>query len=137
MIKNFQEFNEGIVTWARTKLNSDENTAMGIYEKAKNLSKSDITTDDDIDILETNYYFTIDDFSIKSHDEYSMGMGRMYSVSVDNVRLKTSVSIAKKIFKLVEGIYNTDIVERNKINKIDNDFVKKDAKLHFTKRVNL
>lgn len=134
MIKKFDEFNEGIGNWVRSKFNSDEKTADGILNKVSSLSKSDIKTDEFIEdeatidtVLNTYYYFTIDGFNIKSSNCWALN-GREYFIHVDEVELKASQYLAKKIFKAVHKIYYV------KPDTSNEDFVRRDAKIHFSKR---
>ena len=140
MIKKFNEFNEGIGTWVRSKFNSDEMTAKGILNKIKLLKPEDIVSLDDEDmmdrVLNTNYSYNIDGFNIESRKEFSPMGGlwdsKICSIYVDSVKLNVSEHLSRKIFNLVEKIYNSNKKESQE-GKSDEDYIRKDAKIHFSK----
>ncbi len=133
-IKNFEQFNEGVGKWVRNKVYKDESTAEGILSKASSLRKDDIihNPDDLLGMISDQYLFTIDDFDI-SITKNNVLSHYEYNIKVDNAILKCSDLVAKKLFKLISSIYRREIVQAAKEQEIENDFSRKDAKIHFGK----
>lgn len=136
-IKEFNIYNESkIGDFFRKKFNSDEETAMGIFDKIDdNLQITQLNSDSyDMSYYTDNgYQFEIDDFLIvcKSHLSFDRFE---HSISIDDVNLKCSETISKKIFKKVDSIFNKENTKRKNQRDEDDKYIKKDAKIHFGKR---
>ena len=128
-IKKFNETKLG--DFIRKTFNEDENTAMGIHREIKDDLAINKTDDDNF--LHDEYKFEIDDFEITSYVHVTLD-GKDYDVKVDGVKLDCSQSIGKKIFKKIESIYLKEEIERKRKEKEEQEFIRKDAKIHFGRK---
>lgn len=143
-IKSFDEYNEGIGYWLRSKFNKDEEVAQEVYRRCAFLKESDIKgpqfedEDEDIyDVILNNYYeFEINRFQIRVSKLYNP-MGTDYKLSIDEVDINASEFIVKKIYKRVDKIYYLETEQKKKDREEKEEeerFTKKDIKIEFRKR---
>ncbi len=131
-IKSYQQF-ESIGNFIRRRFHKDETTAEGIYQKVLSLTKDDITHDDDFDDLDDGYQITIDDFNIDLLSSLTVN-GFEYLIKIDGALLDASNTICKKIYFKIKNIYNEEFDRRIKQLEDDKEYIKKDAKIHFSKK---
>ena len=141
-IQNYKKF-EGLGSWIRGKIHSDEKTAEAILISMDKLSQHDISEIERNGYIHSDgYRFTIDDFNIEiikySHfvpgPEGGGGTRISYSIEIDNTIFKCSNNISKKIYKKAEHIFKTIQREETSRKEEEENYTRKDAKTHFLKK---
>ena len=130
--KELEESNESIGGWLRKKMNSDEETAEGIFRQLPRLDKNMIEMNDDFNILHSFFKFTLDEFNIQINNYDPFGSDE-YNLYVDDAKIKASKKICKKIFNEVKRIYYIEVTENNIKSEEDKVYIRKDAKKHFNR----
>lgn len=130
-----KEINEGVASWIRQKLNQDEKSALNFLEKLDKLSDRDITHTINNDAIDSdNYQFKIDEFDIKCYHSYypipsrSIQSPHHYYLEVDDVQLKISQNLSKRIYKKIKNIKER---KREMEKKENDDFIRKDFRINF------
>ena len=103
----------------------DESIAEGILKKVPNLKEYEIT------YTSTNYgydlTFEIDGFKISIIWEIAHDI----KIKIDGVKLDASETTCNKIYKIVNGINSAKFNVIKKEREKEEEFIKKDARLHF------
>jgi hypothetical protein len=136
-IRNFDEFNEGVIgDFFRKKSNKDEDTAMGILKSISDDLSIFKESDSDHGGITTSYSTDIDGFSILIKN-FWIPMGDDFILYVDNVDLECSNIIMNKIYKSLEDTYRREqlkiVPDEDIKKKEDEEYIKKDARIRFSK----
>lgn len=123
----------------RKKFNNDEETAMGILDSISD--DIHITSNEAIDLNDReiltkmyNRKYTIDIDGFKVDSSHFSLYGDIYNLKVDDVKLKCSERTSKRIFKKLDDIYTAESKRLKAERMLDNEHIRKDAKIHFRKK---
>lgn len=130
----FDKTNEGLGHTVRKWFNDDEDTALGIYNKITDDLYVKSPNEDSLDtILLSLYEFNIDDFEVRITKTWNL-RGHEYHLYVDDAKIDCSSTISKRIFNKIESIYTREERERQLEIEENDDYIRKDAKIHFGRK---
>jgi len=123
-MKHIKHINE--LFGLRKLFNKDEETAEGILNSIDQTTKIEFRDDSD-DISDIKIYrFNIDEFNIKVSSDLNEFVSE-YSLEIDGIKMNCSKSIIKKILTKCYEVINKDNIEQE-------EYIRKDAKIHFKNR---